>query len=107
MAFPALIPVIAASVGAALLKLVPAIVFKVLSALGLGYLLFSGLSVITDNLLSILFASYNNLPIALLQLLDLAGVHKALNMVASTIGVIVIWKAAEKSSALRRKQFLT
>lgn len=103
------LPIIGAAVIAfksSFIAAIPLIVWRVVSALGLGYMLFSGFDVIFGQLFDFIFMRYNNLPVSLLQILDLMGLHKALNMLSATLSVIVIWKVAEKASVLRRKTFL-
>lgn len=83
---------------------IPYIVFTVLKVLGLGYVSYVGFDLLFGAILDNLFSSYNSLPADLLMILDLFGLHKALNMLASTVSVIVTYKVAEMAMSGKFKR---
>lgn len=83
------------SIAAFLLALVGPLALRVLSALGMGLIVFTGITELVQALISGAQTSYSGLPSAVLGLCSLAGVPAALGLVFGAYAArAALWVAA-------------
>lgn len=68
---------------------------KILSALGIGFLTFKGLTALIDQSLAYLQGAVTNIGVDLFQILAMAGVFEGMSIIASAMTSIAAIKAAK------------
>jgi hypothetical protein len=63
-------------------------------ALGISVVSYAGFTIIFDSVTDYIYSNYNSLPVDLLRILDLMGVHSAIKMLMSTMLALAGYKAA-------------
>lgn len=68
---------------------------KLLTALGIAFLTYEGITFLLDNALSYLQSSVNNIAIDLFSILAMAGVFESMSILASTFTALAAVKSAK------------
>jgi hypothetical protein len=82
------------------MSLIGPLVGYVIKALGIGLVTYVGLTVVFDQVESLILSQYQGLPASILQMLNLMGVHSALKIILSTLAACVGYKALISSTGL-------
>lgn len=94
-------PVFIAAIGGMLLNLVGSLVGRVLLALGLSVVTYTGVDVALSWLITQALASANTLPAELLQLLAFLKVGECISVITSAVAVRMLWQGMTSGSVKR------
>ncbi|KXU37181.1 hypothetical protein AXE65_00595 [Ventosimonas gracilis] len=79
-----------------LLAIVGSLVFRALSALGFGYLAYTGLNSLMDSIQSYLYGLFGALPVEVMHLLGLAKVDIAINITFAAMAARLLLVGMDK-----------
>ncbi|MEM8493536.1 MAG: DUF2523 family protein [Pseudomonadota bacterium] len=85
-----------------LIAAVPGIVARILATLGIGFVAFSGLNLISDQIGVFLRGQLSGLPADMLSILNLMGVGTGIEMLIAGISVFFVIKIARGASSAWR-----
>jgi hypothetical protein len=82
------------------MALIGPLVGYVIKALGIGLVTYVGLDLVFDQVESYIFSQYAGLPVAIVQILNLLGIHSGIKIILSTLSACVGYKALINSTGL-------
>jgi len=92
-----------------IIRIMPGMLVSLLKMLGVGIVTFLGLDALTSQAYDFIQANYSGLPLHVIQLLDLGGLHSGILMITSTATAIATFKASHALNqriALKRSRTL-
>jgi len=82
------------------MSLIGPLVGYVIKALGIGLVTYVGLTVVFDQVESFIFSQYAGMPITIVQMLNLLGIHSGIKIILSTLSACVAYKALINSTGM-------
>lgn len=91
--------------GTFLLSMVQPLVARVLVALGLSIVTFTGMSAVMDTLTQRAVSAWGGLPASIMQLASLAGIGEALSIIMGAIATrVLIWQLTRSTKMMGANQ---
>src|SRR5690554_1237886 len=82
------------------MALIGPLVGYVIKALGIGLVTYVGLDLVFDQVESFILSQYAGMPVAIVQVLNLLGIHSGIKIILSTLSACVAYKALINSTGM-------
>jgi hypothetical protein len=82
------------------MSLIGPLVGYVVKALGIGLVTYLGLELVFGMIETYIFTQYSGLPVTIVQILNLLGIHSAMKIILSTLSACVAYKSLIASTGM-------